>query len=976
MMNDAELRLAGYHHTKMQIPYPTRQTYTNDSLSLTPPAPTILQQRLATPPTSPETFAPPPTSLGVTIKRLRNSKSFPLLPATNRLNSTVRQTSVVDDKPSQDVFSSNGSRSGQSLRRKQSRGVLRDDPDATHGERVSVSSSGSFERGLKKKASFQRTGKQLRLRRADHSARSLRSEYHLPSGTPPRRASREIVSTRAETEQWSGKGDEKNGDVGFIAKGKGREGRSCDVTICDNAGTTPIPRSQSDPLSGPIPVSTLISSQTTNNGQAEDSDEETRKYDPKEVFSKERFLNRHSKDFGHLYSHSVTTARREDVEVLDDPVEQLALEPVIDVEAVRREGREKRRSWALHRAGLVSPGLPNTATFATTPHSAPAGSTSHSISQTSTGRPGHHRRTSSFLTGAHHPSLASPASTETIRAQPILPRQKVMSGGFRPLALVAVAKATSPVSPVGMADRPQRTNRWSLSSSGVPAATAPPPSAEAEDKEEQLSVIDERASEKSRGSSAQASLSDHSRASLSSVPPHLRTHSASTNSSLSSLGAIINNGSPSKSSSSCSSGGDHLGGPRVLSGEAFNFRMSVVSGGGRRSVAMVDEDRAFDISTSETQGTFQSSASSDRLGNLQTDSRMTLRAGRLFDGQIDPADALLGNDKNSRAARRRARAFLVAGLKLEEGSLFRDEATEDSGMKVDATRREGLVIDQPIDLDAAAKENKARKRYSVMRAEKSVTLQPSSRQMGAPATLSPALTPLLPPHCIAPNGSGASSVSSYHTAMDRHISDSPISESAGDHDFADMLDDRAHPTDYFQGRQSVSPVTISSEDTHPAPSHAAAAPIATANDITIAVYDPLGHARQASLASFRDSTSERPVPQRDNSEGSSGDLHMEDQGMNSLELERRLFFHPPSNNAPYPKSVRKVKSDFGLGSSHISLPQGRSMSRPTSPVMIHEDSAGASPGRPVKTTWSKGVRQWWRDESKTDAENATERGFG
>lgn len=98
--------------------------------------------------------------------------------------------------------------------------------------------------------------------------------------------------------------------------------------------------------------------------------------------------------------------------------------------------------------------------------------------------------------------------------------------------------------------------------------------------------------------------------------------------------------------------------------------------------------------------------------------------------------------------------------------------------------------------------------------------------------------------------------------------------------------------------------------------------------------------------------------------------------MNSLELERRLFFHPPSNNSTPAKTVRKVKSDFGLGSNHIALPQGRSMSRPTSPVIIHEDSAGASPGRPTKTTWSKGVRQWWREESKPDAENATERGFG
>lgn len=552
-----------------------------------------------------------------------------------------------------------------------------------------------------------------------------------------------------------------------------------------------------------------------------------------------------------------------------------------------------------------------------------------------------------------------------------------MSGGFKPLALVAVAKGTSPVLPVGMVDRAQRTNRWSISSSGLPAAVVPPMAAEIEDKEEQLSVIDERASEKSRGSIAQASLSDQSRASLSSVPLHLRTHSASTTSSLSSLGAIINNGSPSKSTSSCSSGGEHLGGPRVLSGKSFNFRMSVVSGGGRRSAIMTDDHRPFNLSTSESHGTVQSFASSDGFGNLRTDSRMTLRGGRLLDGQIDPADALLGNDKDSRAARRRARAFLVAGLKLEEGSLFRQEASEEGGQKMDTTRREGLVIDQPIDLDAAAKENKARKRYSMMRAEKSVTLQPTTRQVGAPQTRSPSFMPLLPPHPIAPNGSGASSASSYHTAMDRRLSDSPLSEASDDHGFMDMLDELIPPADNYQGRQSISPITISSgETTHKSPRHAAAAPISTANGITIAVYDPMGHARQASLASFRDSTSERPAPQRDNSEGSSGDLHMEDQGMNSLELERRLFFHPPSNNSTPAKTVRKVKSDFGLGSNHIALPQGRSMSRPTSPVIIHEDSAGASPGRPTKTTWSKGVRQWWREESKPDAENATERGFG
>lgn len=660
--------------------------------------------------------------------------------------------------------------------------------------------------------------------------------------------------------------------------------------------------------------------------------------------------------------------------------------PEVDLVAARREGREKRRSWALYRAGLVSP-VPSAGAQAlpSTPHSAPAGSTSHAVSGgpkcTATGRPGHHRRLSSFVTGAHHPSLASPASSEAIMAGPTstLPRQKVMSGGFKPLTLVAVTKATSPISPSDTADRSHRRNRWSIGSSGVPPALE---RALPVEEVEELSIIEERANEKSRGSIVIPRHSYQSGVSLSSLPAHLRTHSSSTtSSSLSSLGAIINNVSPSKSSSSCSSGGDHLGGPRVLSGEAFNFRMSV--GGRSRQRVPLDNTPQTSQYTANRDADHSYSGSFG-FRSLQTDSSATLRGGRPISERIDQEVALTSDDKHARAARRRARAFLVAGLKLEEGSLFREDESVHAvdHTQTDASRRGGVVIEQPPTLEdaPAVRESKARKRYSMMRAEKT-TPQPSGQPTRSVHDTLPAtsLNPsLMPRHGF--HGSTASSTTSYHPALDGRISDSPTSETSSVHrDLMEMLDEHVHPTGY-RGRHSISPITSSSAGTmrkSPVGETYQGDPRALANGITIAVYDPMGHARQPSLSSYQDSVGpERPSVTRDNSHSSSSDHHLDAREMDSLELERRLFFNHPLKEPPAAKSVRKVKSDFGLSSGQIALPHGRAMSRPSSPVIIHDDAAGASPGRPTKTNWSEGVRQWWRDDSKVNAEIETERGFG
>lgn len=986
----------------MQIHYPHRPTYTEDSLSLSPPAPTILQQRLATPPTSPEAYNPPGHSLEPANKRLRNSKSFPLISATNRINAASPKSRNTEEKPANDVFASSSSRSSKSLRRKESCGVLRDDSGNSRGaNRGSRLGAGPGERVLKKKTSFQRNlgGRQVRLKRSENSTRSLRSEFQVTSDTPPRTNTSRTIGQRSSGQEVRSAIDDSTPEYSeeemvLAEQSRSTGSSSCGDDIIQNGGMTPIPRSHSDPLSSaPGHILHVDERKKAATQLTEDSDEEVKKYDPREVFSKERFLRRHSRDFGHLHAHLATTTMTpgESVSITaeepEDTMEQLvSAGPEVDLAAARREGREKRRSWALYRAGLVSPVLSTGAqALPSTPHSAPPASTSHTVSgssnPTATGRPGHHRRLSSFVTGAHHPSLASPAFSETIMAGPpsTLPRQKVMSGGFKPLTLVAVTKAASPSSPADTADRSHRRNRWSIGSSGVPPVlerTLPM------EEIEELSIIEERTSEKSRGSIVILRHSDQSRASLSSLPAHLRTHSSSTtSSSLSSLGAIINHGSPSKSSSSCSSGGEHLGGPRVLSGEAFNFRMSV----GGRSRQRVPLDNTPQTSQyTANRGADHSYSGSLGFRSLQTDSSATLRGGRPISERIDQEVSLASDDKHARAARRRARAFLVAGLKLEEGSLFRDDESVHAVdyTQTDVSRRGGVVIEQPPALEdsPAMRESRARKRYSMMRAEK-ITSQPSvqpARSVHGPRaamSLNPSLMPRDEFH-----GSAASPTTPYHTALDGRISDSPTSETSSVHrDLEEMLDEHVQPTNY-RGRNSNSPITSSSASTmckSPVGETYQGDPRAAANGVTIAVYDPMGHARQPSLSSYQDSViPERPSVTRDNSHSSSSDHHLDAREMDSLELERRLFFNHPLNEPPAAKSVRKVKSDFGLSSSQMALPHGRAMSRPSSPIIIHDDAAGASPGRPTKTNWSKGVRQWWRDESKADAELETERGFG
>ncbi|KAJ9110072.1 hypothetical protein QFC19_001743 [Naganishia cerealis] len=921
----------------MQLYHPHPPIYINNSLSLSPPAPTILQKRLATPPTSPDT--PPSVPATSTIsKRLRSSKSFPLLNATNRGN-----TPVPEKKNSSDVFSSVVPSPGKTLRRKQSRGVLQDD-NAERAPARRLSALGKSEHGLRSRSSFQKSAPHTshRLRRQDNSAKSLRSEYQQTDPITTATVKQSLRYVGNEVGRFDAKKESDTGGEGKGFSDKGRKTekrRSCEVLVIKNAGSAPIPRSKSDPLSASTHVSTLHSATSPTSPSKEGSDEETNKYNPKEVFSKERFLNRHSRDFGHLYARPTTSTTGIALEPMEttettttggeDAIEDLVMPGAeVNIALVRKEGREKRRSWALYRAA-VTRGI-----------------------------------------------ASSPSAAGTI-------------------------------------DRPiHRRTRWSMGSSvGSPSVeTSAPINITAlgntrDEEEEELSIIVERESEKSRTStSISLSSAEQSRASLSSIPAHLRNHSSSTtSSSLSSLGAIIHHGSsPSKSTSSCSSGGEHLGGPKVLSGDAFNFRMSIVSGGGRRRSGLLAEDinheeQGLDQRSDSrmTSQTFTNSSSG--FDSIRTDSRMTLRGKRLLPGQIDPEDALMGSDKDSRAARRRARAFLVAGLKLEEGSLYREQPEEHPllpSAKADTGRRGGVVIEKAIEWNENPPlqvNTTTRKRYSIMRAEKTVPLQLSTSQARSPVTTTPAtLGPSLLWRQHEFHSSETSSASSYHTAIDQPLNQSPVEESHSDVEepgFMEVLDNGMQvPAERYRGRESVSPITLSSDagTARMSPAEKAVEPTSAAmgqgaQGITIAIYDPAGHARQASLASIqRDSIvlDGRPVPLRNDSQGSSGDIHLGEQEMNSLELERQLFFDDHSANADAFRSVRKVKSDIGLGASQITLPHGRSMSRPTSPVIIHQDSAGASPGRQRKTGWSKGVREWWRDESKVNAENETERGFG
>lgn len=84
--------------------------------------------------------------------------------------------------------------------------------------------------------------------------------------------------------------------------------------------------------------------------------------DPRVVFEKERFLNRHSKDFGYL--HEALVSQRLEADEAEAQAERER------IERLRLEGREKRRSLVLHGGipGLTSPTSPEVGQLPTMTH--------------------------------------------------------------------------------------------------------------------------------------------------------------------------------------------------------------------------------------------------------------------------------------------------------------------------------------------------------------------------------------------------------------------------------------------------------------------------------------------------------------------------------------------------------------------------------------------------------------------------------
>ena len=606
----------------------------------------------------------------------------------------------------------------------------------------------------------------------------------------------------------------------------------------------------------------------------------------------QRFLQRHSQDFAHLHSQALASMFQPSeprsltsaASVLTETSPTLPFDPRETederqrriIEEARREGREKRRSWMLSKAGLMNGPMSPTTTFY-----GPA--------------PTHSRNASSISSSILSPgaSLASPRLGEmTPRAHQ---RQTSLRGGIRPLSLVISQEnararesagsivlgpplVTSPVSVVleeeeksdvvGEMTRSESTSTSFSMSAG-------------HENEPYISHAKHwsghhRGSIHSSGSGSQGSLSrsvsikSHRRTmspAQQALPPHLRSFSASsvtmTNSSMSSLGAVIGGGSE----SSCSSG-EHIGGPRVLSSDAFNFRMSVNAPAPRAESRMTNSTYA--------------------MGSFRTESRLTMR-GPTPDGEQ-------AEDRESRIQRRRARAFLVAGLKLESKAASassqvvaeQDETDEwpmspSEGKK---DRRAGVVVENKLDLDnmevMSASAPVERKRYSVMRREKQDDV-PTLRRAG---------TPLFPFY-------------------------SKPSEA--------------------QSEDSVSPDVL---------------PPKGSPEITISVVEESGNIRPIPL-------SHEPVHfPRDESENSLQDPSA--WRAQSGEMIRELFWLP------------STQGDV----TDVPTTPTRPISRPPSPAVIHSDSAGASPGRERKTSWSNAARGWLRSESKTDPEAQVEKGFG
>ncbi len=796
-------------------------------------------------------------------------------------------------------------------------------------------------------------------------------------------------------------------------------------------------------------------------GDDAEEEEELAPLDPKIIFSKERFLSRHSQDFGHLYASmpaptvrsASSSSDKENISGMEAPQERK--DQVTEEERIK--GREKRRSWMLAKAGLQD-------------------DVSAHVSTGSTGTAGAavHRRRSSVLTGSAARSIISPDPTaptserrRLVRQSVDLRSQPILVGGPRPLSLVAsqdlrrrltdmgvektpraaVPAALDP-SPIceepaeveGLADdsprapfdrlpRPQHTRHPSSLSIPVgnrsrrasPAGSLPPPS----------SYV--RQSDLLATSSAHSGYSTPTRGPL---PPHLRNFSSSStnSSSMSSFGAVIG-GSPGASSSSCSSGGDHLGGPAQLAPEAFNFRMTVVDRPSSLRYSLDDADQV-------TQR-FSTMAVADRglipLGSLRTDSRSAVRVA----GHADSVgrDSILLDEKAERVKRRRARAFLVAGLKLEQGNSVRLSGIdilqdEDEGCDPASTvspepadrhgRRAGLFVDQPADLALLARLNDdasphdqqttsqhaigrhdteslgvasatGRKRYSTLRREKlGIHVQPVQGESRAPLR---SQTPLLPLF-LQPNRPSeqpiAGEIDPAHFQGEDHnnqpTGEAPRVTLANDYSDVDLLvpdsgASSSFPTLRRVGRLSESVARSESGR------NAAAGP-----GIVISLFDS-ERGSDGQSASLDDDQSGNvsvtsastggssvphglaptvnpsPDPSSDTSTGIWG------RGMDNAELARELFWQPQQ---PAPQirsakssmsSIRKVQSDAGIGASYAQQ-QSSSANTPITPSFVHAGSAGASPGREQKESWSKGMRSWLTGSMAETREGEMEKGFG
>jgi hypothetical protein len=729
---------------------------------------------------------------------------------------------------------------------------------------------------------------------------------------------------------------------------------------------------------------------------------------------KARFLKRHSREYSHLYSspglqeafqqarsapayggfgsdHPTTRTGVRDLSTVS-PMETEDQRQARIVEEARKEGREKRRSWVLAKAGLVRLENP------LSPKVQVRGGTG-----TARGHGHGHGRMDSLE--HFSPVLGSGRMEQLQQQQSRHERSSSMSGGLRPLSLVMK----------------QERERKRASLNGMtfeplgPALPLPEPVIErAEEEEEDSDKLTEmtrsessttfalanqnqaeeayisharhgsnassgrasfvRGHGRGRGSGGRSSMDSSSNGSISlsrsvsqrkvvspsrqALPPHLRNFSTSSvsmsNSSMSSLGAVLGG----NSESSCSSG-EHLGGPRVLSPEAFNFRMSVtererLANEKRESIPLFSSIRPDSRMTNSTLA----------YGSIRTESRFSMRGPTPDLGLYAEENFGPHEDRESRIRRRRARAFLVAGLKLEDNNntlrsshtsvvAEQDEEWPKSPDENKKSRRGGIMVEENLGIGEQVVETMdtprpvERKRYSAMlrdRVPKSDDDFPPTRRAG---------TPLMPFYLNS--ASAAPAVSPAASAVE---------------------------TTYYSAVQS--PASTTQEQpamivSSPLTLEPAAEPLASPG-ITISVIEETGNSYPVDINSAN-TTGLKPFP-RDDSDNT---LDTSAWRAQSGEMIRELFWLPGAQQtedgslSPGEPVVRKAKSDMGLQAAfreEMPTVPRRSMSRPPSPALIHSDSAGASPGRERKTSWSDAAKGWLRSETKTTPEVEVEKGFG